>query len=132
MKYDLRGLELNSEESKKEEVVKKTDVSRLVSIIPPASELFKKEKVLSEKRIRVRYDESLPEDRLKIHKDLASMLGLKQDDDVELVVAGKKRFVYKVVIVDNIESEVVFCNPNLLVKNGVADNSIATIRKHAG
>lgn len=123
---------MSSGESKKDEIVKKTDVSKLASIIPPASELFKKEKILSEKRIRVKYDTSLSEDRIKIHKDLASMLGLKQDDNVELVIAGKKRFVYKAMLVDNIDQEVVFCNPNILVKNGVADNSIATVRKHTG
>lgn len=128
----IKVFPMSSGESKKDEIVKKTDVSKLVSIIPPASELFKKEKILSEKRIRVKYDTSLPEDRIKIHKDLASMLGLKQDDNVELVIAGKKRFIYKAVLVDNIDQEVVFCNPSILVKNGVADNSIATVRKHTG
>lgn len=123
---------MSSDEVKKEALVKKTDVSKLVSIIPPASELFKKEKVISEKRIRVKYDQSLPEDQLKIHKDLATMLGLKQGDSVELVVAGKKKLVFKAVIADNVDQEVVFCNPNILVKNGVADNSIVTVRKQLG
>ncbi|MEM0355967.1 MAG: hypothetical protein QXO78_00780 [Desulfurococcaceae archaeon] len=120
---------MSSDEVKKETITRKTDISKLVSIVPPASELFKKEKVITEKRIRVKYDSSLSEDQIKIHRDIANTLNIKQGDNVELVVAGKKKLLFKAVIADNIEQNVVFCNPNILVKNGVADNSIVTVRK---
>lgn len=121
----------NGEEKKsaEEPVVRRIDVSKVVSVIPPASELFKKEKPLVEKRIRVRYDESLSEDVAKIHKDLANALGVTDKDLIEIVVAGRRKFVYKPLIVDNIDVEAVYCNPINLRKNGVADNSIATVRK---
>lgn len=124
-------MNIDEEKGKVEEpIVKKTDVSKILSIIPPASELFKKEKPLVEKRIRVRYDESLSEDAAKINKDLANALGVTEGDLIEVVVAGKKKFIYKPLITDDIDVETVFCNPVNLRKSGVADNSIATVRRH--
>lgn len=114
----------------KPEQVRKIDVSKLVSIIPPPSELWREEKRLSEKRIRVKYEEKLPENVAKISSELAKSLDISKDDYVEIVVAGKKKFVYKVVIEDGIDPNIVYCNPSELSVKGVADNSIATIRKY--
>jgi len=112
--------------------VKRVDVSKLVSIIPPPSELKREEKRITEKRIRIRYDESLQEDQAKLSKELAKFLGISEDDQVEIVVAGRKKFVFKPIVVDELDPNTVMCYPEKLRESGVADNSIATIRKYRG
>lgn len=116
------------EHSKEEEVYpqKKMDVKTLVAVVPPASTLFSREKVLQEKRIRVRYGD-VEEDQIKINPHLAAQLGIT--DTAVLVVAGKKRFTMRVVIDENVPMDIVVANPQLMKDNGVADNSIATLRK---
>lgn len=109
---------------------KKIDVTKLLSIIPPASELKRKETKLKEKRIRVRYDESLPPNTIKLSKQLAQLLGINKNDLVEIVVAGRHKFAYNALIVDENGINEVYCNPEELKERGVADNSIATIRKY--
>jgi len=112
-----------------QEKQQKPDISKLVSIVPPASELKKKEKTLSEKRLRVKYDESLKEPIAKIPKPIAGMLGIKDGGSVEVVVAGRKKFMFKAVIIESQEENTVYLYPEELKINGVADNSIATLRK---
>lgn len=119
-----------SESENKPETVKKIDVSKLVSIIPPPSELWREEKRLTEKRIRIKYEETLPENTVKISSNLAKMLDISKDDYAEIVVAGRKRFIYKVIIEEGLDPNIIYCNPSELSVKGVADNSIATIRKH--
>ncbi len=110
----------------------KIDIKKLVSIVPPASELRKKAKILKEKRIRIRFDESLPEASAKVPKDLAQMLGIKEGDVIEIVIAGRKKFVFKATIIDETGTNLVYVYPEELREKGVADNSIATLRKHSG
>ena len=116
-----------SEETK---TTKKIDVSKLVSIIPSPSELRREEKKIVEKRIRIRYDESLPENTAKISKELANLLGIGENDLIEVVVAGRKKFVFKPLIVEDLDPNIVLCYPRELREKGVADKSIATVRKH--
>jgi len=122
------------EEEKKETSTpsKKIDVSKLVSIIPSPAELRGEEKKITEKRIRVKYDETLPAGYAKFSKKLAELLGITENDMVEIVVAGRKKFIYKSMIVEDTDVNTVYCNPSELKPNGVADNSIATIRKYKG
>lgn len=112
-----------------EQQQQKPDISKLVSIIPPASELKKKERILSEKRLRVRYDESLKEPLAKIPRPVAGMLGIKDGDSVEVVVAGRKKFVFKALVIESNEENTIYVYPDELKSNGVADDSIATLRK---
>lgn len=118
-----------SEGGKETPEQQKIDVSKLASIIPPASELRKKEKKLSEKRIRIRFDQSLNEPVARIPSALASMLDIKSDDTVEIVVAGRKKFLFKAVVFESTDENTVYIYPKEVEKNGVADNSIATLRK---
>ncbi len=123
--------ETTSKGIESKEKTRKIDVTRLVSIIPPASQLKRKEAKIKEKRIRVRYNESLPLGVVKISKKLAEMLNIKDGDLVDIVVAGRHKFVYKAVIEEGEGVNEVYCNPEELRERGVADNSIATIRRHS-
>jgi hypothetical protein len=120
--------EIKPEQSKEEEVYpqRKMDVKALAAVVPPATSLFSRQKVLQEKRIRVRYGE-VEENQIKINPQLASQLGII--DTAVLVVAGKKRFTMNVIIDEDVPMDIVIANPQLMKDNGVADNSIATIRK---
>jgi len=120
--------EIQPEQIKEEEVYpqRKMDVKALVAVVPPATSLFSRQKVLQEKRIRVRYGE-VEENQIKINPQLASQLGIT--DTAVLVVAGKKKFAMSVIIDESVPMDIVIVNPQLMKDNGVADNSIATIRK---
>ncbi len=123
--------ETTSKSIESKEKTRKIDVTRLVSIIPPASQLKRREAKIKEKRIRIRYNESLPLGVVKISKKLAEMLNIKNGDLVDIVVAGRHKFVYKAVIEEGEGVNEVYCNPEELKERGVADNSIATIRRHS-
>lgn len=124
-----------SEEAKREEGVakeSKVDISKLVAIIPPASEVLgrKKEAVLPEKRVRIRFERGLDKPIARIPSSIAQLLGVKSGDLVEVVVAGKKKAVFTAEVVESKPGEeVIYVYPAELEKQGVADNSIATIRK---
>lgn len=116
-------------EGGKREAAVKERVSRLVDVIPPASALRETRKVLREKRIRVKYDPSVKPDSAKLNSTLARALGIV--DRVELVVAGKAKFVLNAVIDDGVEADRVHVNPDAMREEGVSDNSIATIRAYS-
>ncbi|MDP8003405.1 MAG: hypothetical protein ACP5I6_04165 [Caldisphaera sp.] len=105
----------------------KADISKALSVIPPATSLKGKGKKISEKRIRISYDSSLEKGEAKISKKLAQDLGIQKE--LELVIAGKKKFVMKAVIDEGIKDDnKVFANPDEMKDEGIADNSIATVR----
>lgn len=107
---------------------KKVDISKLLAIVPSASELKSEKKVLSEKRIRIKYDKSLDKPIARIPVVVANELGIKNGDQVEIVVAGKKKAYFTAEVVEGNEN-IVVVYPEDLEKQGVADNSIATIRR---
>lgn len=106
----------------------RVDVSKILAIIPPASELKPMKKGISEKRIRIRYDRNIAKPIAKIPSNIAQELSIKTGDPVEIVVAGKKKASFTAEVVESSE-QVVVIYPGDLEKQGVADNSIATIRK---
>lgn len=115
-----------AEESRSE----KPDLSKLLAIVPPASEVLgKKQKLLAEKRIRVKFNKSLNKPVAKIPSTLASELGIKNGDEIEVVVAGKKKARFVAEIIESPDVNVIEVYPAELERQGVADNSIATIRK---
>jgi len=120
------------DEEKKEPVEEskpsKVDISRLLAIVPSAAELRGEKKVLQEKRIRIRFDRSLVKPVAIVPTSIARELDIKTGDAVEIVVAGKKKAVFTAQVEDRGEN-VVIVYPAELEKQGVADNSIATIRK---
>uniref|UniRef100_A0A7C2VGX9 Uncharacterized protein n=1 Tax=Ignisphaera aggregans TaxID=334771 RepID=A0A7C2VGX9_9CREN len=105
----------------------KTDIKKLLAVIPPPAVVFAKEKKsLKEKRIRLQYDPSVGKDEAKISKTLASELNIK--NYLEVTVAGKKRFRFKAVVLEGPPNDVVYVNPEVMKLQGVADRSICTIR----
>ncbi|MEM4718209.1 MAG: hypothetical protein QXE81_05570 [Desulfurococcaceae archaeon] len=106
----------------------KPDISKLLAIIPSAAELRGGKKTLAEKRIRIRYDRSFSKPIAKIPVHVASELDIKPGDQVEIVVAGKRKVTLTADLYETKENTVIV-HPAELEKQGVADNSIATIRK---
>jgi len=122
---------MSSEEEgkvEKKEVKKKVNIKALVAVIPPASEILaRKTPKLIEKRIRLRRKPDIDPEYAKINPSLAKAIGA--EDLVEVVVAGRFRKVFNVVLDESVSQNEVWCNEELLKEHGVADNSIATIRK---
>ncbi len=108
----------------------KASISKLLEAIPPASALKAKEKRMREKRIRLRYDASLQPEQARINPQLAKELGV--EDMLEIVVAGRHRFVFHAIIDEDIEYNNIHVNPDLMEEHGVADRSIATVRAYRG
>ena len=109
----------------KEDRREKIDIKALVSIIPPASSLFK-EKPRKERRIRVRATKEVKRDYAKINPKLARALNVK--DNLEIVIARKKKLKLAAILDENISENEVWCNAEQLREEGIADYSIATLR----
>ncbi len=123
------GEEAGSSRSKEAE--KKLDIVKLLTIVPPASELKQAKAKVVERRVRIIYDDHLPKDLAKISQELASEIRVSEGDLVEIVIGGKKKLVYKALVASGVQYNTVFCNSEELRLNGVANNSIATIRRKA-
>ncbi|MGB9785294.1 MAG: hypothetical protein ACPLSO_05855 [Fervidicoccaceae archaeon] len=111
-------------DNNEEKLPEKKDIKSLLAVIPPAGSGIK-QKVLKEKRIRIRYSSAKP-GQILINPSLAKELGI--GEKAEIVVAGKKKFVFSVVLEDSVPSNAVYANTDFMKENGVADNSIATLR----
>lgn len=119
---------MTGEEPKPESKPEKIDISKILAIIPSAAELRSEKKTLSEKRIKIKYDRALTKPVARVPAHVANELGIKPGDQVEIIVAGKKKVVFTAEIYETKEN-IVEVYPVELEKQGVADNSIATIRK---
>ena len=121
-----------NEQQTSEEVVpkKKIDVRTALQFIPPASQLAsEKRKAIVERRVRLRFHNELKESIAKLNPDLAKELGVEEGDYMEVVVAHRHKFVYKVELDENVPVTEVWVNGEKLPEYGVSDNSIATVRK---
>lgn len=118
-------VEKQQEQAKQE---KKRDIRALVAIIPPASEVIgRREKKLAEKRIRVRRKSHIKPEHSYINPQLAKELDIK--DYLEIVIARRHRLVFKAILDEAVPINEVWCNEDLLRDEGIADNSIATVRR---
>jgi len=106
---------------------KKIDIKALVAIIPPATARREAKRRSRERRVRVRYDESVKRGTARISPSLAKELGIT--DCLEVVVAGRRRLRLKTIIDEGLTGSDVWCNPEELRERGIADNSIATVRR---
>ncbi|NHJ05812.1 MAG: hypothetical protein EAX90_13380 [Candidatus Heimdallarchaeota archaeon] len=78
-----------------------------------------------ERRLRILHDETAKEGELVIHSKLKDELDIKTK--AEIVVA-KRRFTFKIKTKTTVEEDKIYGNPEDLLREGIQDNSIATIR----
>ncbi|MEM2376038.1 MAG: hypothetical protein QXZ10_00255 [Sulfolobales archaeon] len=113
-------------ETQGEGKVAKRDIKSLVAIIPPPQSLTTKQSKPKERRIRLKYSDSVKPDELRVPKALADELEIK--DFVHIVVAGRKGVDLKAVVDDKLPPTEVLGNPETMKSKGIADNSIVTVR----
>jgi hypothetical protein len=102
-----------------------------LKVIPPPSMLREsKKRQILEKRIRVRRAENVEEGKARISPLLAREIGVS-DDMVEIVVAGRKSIQLSPVIDEKVPQNEVWVNAEMLKTLGIADNTIATIKRIA-
>jgi len=82
---------------------------------------------VKERRLRIRRSNEVKEGKILIHEKIANELEIK--DKAEIVVGGKKKLVLDAIISTSIPEDQVFINSDLAKINGIADNTIATIRR---
>ncbi len=114
-----------SENEKEKIIERKIDIKALVAVIPPASSLGRG-KIRRERRIRVRAVAEVKEGFAKINPTLANELGITSA--LEIVVARKRKLKLTAIVDENIPFNEVWCNTGQLREEGIADNSIATVR----
>lgn len=105
---------------------KKIDVKTALSMIPPATQLFGEEKKPRERRVRIKFHNELKEGVAKANPELLREIGAK--DYIEVVVARRHRFTYKVEADEAVPPNEVWVNGANLPEYGVSDNSVATVR----
>ncbi len=105
---------------------RKIDVRTALSLIPPATQLFGQQKKPRERRIRLRFHNELKEGMAKVNPDLLKEIG--EGEYIEIVVAGRHRFRYRVEVDESVPVNEVWVNGANLPEYGIADNSIATVR----
>ena len=79
-----------------------------------------------EKRLRVRRNEQVPPGQARMNPKTMEYLGI--EEEVELVVAGKKRLCFKALPLEAVPENEVWCNAEELRGYGIADYTIATCR----
>jgi len=118
---------LESHETEASQQGKKRDISKLLAVIPPAEEFRgRKQSKPKEKRIRIRLDPDVPDDKALIHPSLAKELGIK--DKLVISVSGK-RFTFVAIIDESAPESLVVVNEELMKEHGIADNSLVTVRR---
>ncbi len=97
------------------------------------ADVFKKErKAPMERRLRLRRRGDVDEGRALMNPNTMKELNIATEIEAVLVGGGarERRYVFKVVAKDDVPPSEVWCNEEELRRNGIADNSIATIRAH--
>lgn len=79
-----------------------------------------------ERRLRIRRRQEVNRGLAKMNPNTMKELGIT--DTLEVVIAGKKRYRFKVLPDENVPAREVWCNDEELREYGIADNTIATCR----
>lgn len=82
---------------------------------------------LPEKRMRIRSREDVAAGNSKMNAKMAEQLAIS--DEIEAIVSGKWKGKWKVTQTESIPANEVWLNNDELKTKGIADNTIATIRK---
>ncbi|RLF08457.1 MAG: hypothetical protein DRJ64_00995 [Thermoprotei archaeon] len=86
--------------------------------------------VYKERRLRLRRREDVVQGSAKMNPKTMEELNIRSR--IEIVIGGKKRLYFNAIPVENIPLNEVWCNSDELRANGVADNTIATVRATFG
>ena len=79
-----------------------------------------------EKRLRIRRVPSIPPGQVRVNPKTMEYLHL--GDKIEIVVAKKKRLVFKVFSLEEVPENEIWGNEEELRSHGIADYTIATCR----
>jgi len=79
-----------------------------------------------ERRLRIRRRPEVPSGQARMNPSAMNYLGIT--DRVEVVIAGKKRFHFRVLPLETVPENEVWCNEDDLRMYGIADNTVATVR----
>ena len=82
---------------------------------------------LLEKRLRIRSREDVSAGNSKMNSQMAQQLSVS--DEIEAIVAGKSKGKWKTMQTETVPANEVWMNGEVLKAKGIADNTIATIRK---
>jgi len=80
-----------------------------------------------ERRLRLRRRDDVPEGQARMNPKAMEYLGI--EDKIEVVVAGKKRYTFRVLPLDQVPENEVWCNADEMRMYGLADRTIATVRR---
>ncbi len=105
---------------------KKIDVRSALAMIPPASQVLGRQKKQRERRVRLRFAEGVKEGIALVNPELLKEIG--EAEYVEVVVAHRHRFRYRVVVDEKVPPNEIWVNGEKLPEYGISDNSIATVR----
>lgn len=81
---------------------------------------------IKERRLRVRRRDEVPRGQARMNPKAIEYLSIK--DKVEIVVGGKKKYVFVVLSSDKIPENEIWCNADEMRELGIADNTIAAAR----
>ncbi|MEM1829882.1 MAG: hypothetical protein QXV79_04515 [Thermofilaceae archaeon] len=79
-----------------------------------------------ERRLRVRRRDEVPRGQARMNPKAMEYLGIK--DKVEIVIGGKKKYVFTALPLDKVPENEIWCNSDEMKELGIADNTIAATR----
>ncbi|MDH5816170.1 MAG: hypothetical protein QE164_05315 [Candidatus Nezhaarchaeota archaeon] len=80
-----------------------------------------------EKRLKLRKKDEVQEGTARINPKTAEFLGIT--DKLEVVLAGKKRYNFDVIISEGVPVNEVWLNSEQMRRLGISDNTTATVRR---
>jgi len=80
-----------------------------------------------ERRLKLRKRDEVKEGTARINPKTAEFLGIT--DKLEVVLAGKKRYNFDVVVSNAVPVNEVWLNSDQMKRLGIADNTTATVRR---
>lgn len=118
---------MSHEETSEEENLPKLSVKELLRVVPPPQVLREeKRKTVSEKRVRVKYMDTVKEGFIGINPRLANLLNIESYAEISV---KNKRLRFQVVILEDLPEDVIAGNSEELKRNGIADGSLVVVRR---
>ena len=84
---------------------------------------------IKQKRMRLRHRVEVEKGKSFLNPKTMSFLEVEDSQEIEIVVAKKKKFRSIAFSKSEVPLNEVWMNPDELQEKGIADNSIATVRK---